>query len=152
MPGCEKWWGGGGGGGSSNMDMLQGRESSFHFMTGKTNGFHIACSTDLARCYNDNSVLENHHCALTFDLINKCNLIGHLEKATQQVEHVLSKIRNSNDIGFSLGPRCLSCWDRIYFATTSMLWKIKSDCTYLQFCQLTKNQIAAGNQALKVTI
>jgi hypothetical protein len=52
---------------------------------GKTNGFHVATSSELACCYNDNSVLENHHCALTFDLIAKCTLLSHLEKPVQQV-------------------------------------------------------------------
>jgi len=52
---------------------------------GKTNGFHVATSSELACCYNDNSVLENHHCALTFDLIKKCTLLSHLEKPVQQV-------------------------------------------------------------------
>lgn len=59
-------------------------------MTGKTNGFHVARSSDLARCYNDNSVLENHHCALTYDLISKCGLFSHLEKSAQQVSHTLA--------------------------------------------------------------
>lgn len=54
-------------------------------LAGRTNGFHIASSSSLACCYNDNSVLENHHCALTYDLINKCSLFNHLDKATQQV-------------------------------------------------------------------
>ena len=52
---------------------------------GKTNGFHVSTASDLARCYNDNSVLENHHCALTYDLISKCELLNHLEKPVQLV-------------------------------------------------------------------
>ena len=44
---------------------------------GNSNSFEINSMSKYAKLYNDNSVLENHHCALTFELIehtglNKC--------------------------------------------------------------------------------
>jgi len=71
----------------SGPDLTKSHRDVFELnpCVGKTNGFHVATSSDLACCYNDNSVLENHHCALTFDLIAKCTLLSHLEKPVQQV-------------------------------------------------------------------
>lgn len=39
--------------------------------SGKTNGFEINSTSDLAIRYNDVSVLENHHCATAFGLIRQ---------------------------------------------------------------------------------
>eukprot|EP01097_Dermamoeba_algensis_P001608 TRINITY_DN1602_c0_g1_i4.p1 TRINITY_DN1602_c0_g1~~TRINITY_DN1602_c0_g1_i4.p1 ORF type:complete len:464 (-),score=54.11 TRINITY_DN1602_c0_g1_i4:203-1594(-) len=38
---------------------------------GVNNSFHVARLTELAINYNDKSVLENHHCALTFKILKK---------------------------------------------------------------------------------
>jgi hypothetical protein len=39
--------------------------------TGRTNSFEINSASKLALRYNDNSVLENHHCSLAFRLLQK---------------------------------------------------------------------------------
>lgn len=38
---------------------------------GYTNSFHIKKRDELAIRYNDNSVLENYHCSLLFEIINE---------------------------------------------------------------------------------
>ncbi len=54
---------------------------------GHTNSFHIQTQTPLAQRYNDMSVMENHHCALTFAILAKrdCAILSHLEKPLRQV-------------------------------------------------------------------
>ena len=54
---------------------------------GHTNSFHIQTQTPLAQRYNDMSVMENHHCALTFAIMTKrdCAILSHLEKPIRQV-------------------------------------------------------------------
>lgn len=54
---------------------------------GHTNSFHIQTQTPLAQRYNDMSVMENHHCALTFAIMAKrdCAILSHLEKPLRQV-------------------------------------------------------------------
>jgi high affinity cGMP-specific 3',5'-cyclic phosphodiesterase 9 len=42
---------------------------------GNTNSFEINSMSKYAKLYNDNSVLENHHCTLTFELIEETGLI-----------------------------------------------------------------------------
>lgn len=42
---------------------------------GNTNSYEINSFSKLARLYNDVSVLENHHCTLTFDLLEHTGLI-----------------------------------------------------------------------------
>lgn len=42
---------------------------------GNTNSYEINSVSKYARLYNDASVLENHHCALTFDLLEKVELM-----------------------------------------------------------------------------
>ncbi|DBB04290.1 TPA: hypothetical protein ACH3X1_012787 [Trebouxia sp. C0004] len=53
---------------------------------GHTNSFHIQTQTPLAQRYNDMSVMENHHCALTFAILAKrdCAILSHLEKPLRQ--------------------------------------------------------------------
>ncbi len=41
---------------------------------GNTNSYEINSMSKYARLYNDNSVLENHHCSLTFDIIEQSEL------------------------------------------------------------------------------
>lgn len=52
---------------------------------GTNNMFEIKCRSKLAILYNDQSVLENHHCASFFFLIdnnqNNCNIFEDLEPA-----------------------------------------------------------------------
>ena len=59
---------------------------------GHTNNFHVATKSQLALCYNDISVMENHHCAMAFSILdrNDCGLLQHLDKALQQVCFLLS--------------------------------------------------------------
>lgn len=58
---------------------------------GHTNSFHIQTQTPLAQRYNDMSVMENHHCALTFAIMAKrdCAILSHLEKPLRQVQPAL---------------------------------------------------------------
>jgi len=48
--------------------------------TGQNNAFHVSTSTDLAILYNDRSVLENHHCAKVFAILQNphCALLAPL--------------------------------------------------------------------------
>uniref|UniRef100_A0A1X7UAQ0 Phosphodiesterase n=1 Tax=Amphimedon queenslandica TaxID=400682 RepID=A0A1X7UAQ0_AMPQE len=50
---------------------------------GTTNQFLINSNDDLAIMYNDESILENHHLAVAFKLLNdpSCNFLGNIEKA-----------------------------------------------------------------------
>lgn len=43
---------------------------------GNTNSYEINSFSKLAKLYNDNSVLENHHCTLTFQLLEHTNLLN----------------------------------------------------------------------------
>jgi high affinity cGMP-specific 3',5'-cyclic phosphodiesterase 9 len=43
---------------------------------GNTNSYEINAGTKYAKLYNDNSVLENHHCTLTFELLEYTGLIN----------------------------------------------------------------------------
>eukprot|EP00045_Choanoeca_perplexa_P014439 m.169951 g.169951 ORF g.169951 m.169951 type:complete len:676 (+) comp16676_c0_seq8:206-2233(+) len=49
---------------------------------GVNNAFHINSRSELARTHNDQSVLENHHSAVTFDILfdNSTNLLDDLAK------------------------------------------------------------------------
>ena len=49
--------------------------------TGFTNAFMVASGSDLARTYNDRSVLENYHAHLTFEILRKPenNFLDHLK-------------------------------------------------------------------------
>eukprot|EP00891_Asterochloris_glomerata_P009655 jgi/Astpho2/9655/gw1.00146.70.1_t len=53
---------------------------------GHTNNFHIQTQTPLAQRYNDISVMENHHCAITFAILAKrdCAILEHLERPRRQ--------------------------------------------------------------------
>lgn len=42
--------------------------------TGQNNAFHVAVGSDLAITYNDQSVLENHHCAVAFRALRRADL------------------------------------------------------------------------------
>jgi high affinity cGMP-specific 3',5'-cyclic phosphodiesterase 9 len=44
---------------------------------GNTNSFEINSMSEYAKIYNDISVLENHHCSLTFELMEQSKLIKH---------------------------------------------------------------------------
>ncbi|XP_026192177.1 high affinity cGMP-specific 3',5'-cyclic phosphodiesterase 9A [Cyclospora cayetanensis] len=58
---------------------------------GRNNNFMIAANTPLAITYNDESVLENHHAALTFRILSKpqCNI---LEKVSQEGYRLIRKL------------------------------------------------------------
>lgn len=42
---------------------------------GNTNSYEVNSVSKLARLYNDNSVLENHHCTLTFELLENVGIL-----------------------------------------------------------------------------
>jgi high affinity cGMP-specific 3',5'-cyclic phosphodiesterase 9 len=44
---------------------------------GNTNLYEINSMSKYSKIYNDISVLENHHCALTFELMDQCELTKH---------------------------------------------------------------------------
>ena len=46
---------------------------------GNTNSYEINSFSKLARLYNDNSVLENHHCTLTFELLEYAGLLKYFK-------------------------------------------------------------------------
>ena len=54
--------------------------------TGRTNSFHVASGSELASRYNDINVLENHHCAMTFSMLEGKDggLLQHLDRSIQQ--------------------------------------------------------------------
>uniref|UniRef100_A0A6B2LAM8 PDEase domain-containing protein n=1 Tax=Arcella intermedia TaxID=1963864 RepID=A0A6B2LAM8_9EUKA len=47
---------------------------------GLNNTYQIATSSELAIIYNDQSVLENHHCATAFKLLKKHNILKNIAK------------------------------------------------------------------------
>ena len=49
--------------------------------TGTTNDFHVLTRSPLAILYNDKSVLENHHLAVTWNILKQpdCNLLSKLD-------------------------------------------------------------------------
>ncbi|XP_013391999.1 high affinity cGMP-specific 3',5'-cyclic phosphodiesterase 9A isoform X2 [Lingula anatina] len=51
---------------------------------GYNNTYQINARTDLAILYNDISPLENHHCAVAFQILNnpECNIFGNVDKDT----------------------------------------------------------------------
>ena len=48
---------------------------------GLNNAYHVATMSDLAVRYNDQSVLENHHCASMFTLLEKHGLLSKLSRS-----------------------------------------------------------------------
>ena len=63
---------------------------------GNTNLYEVNTMSELALLYNDSSVLENHHCATTFRIINEggeCNIFHRLGKS--QLKEVRSIIVHS---------------------------------------------------------
>lgn len=48
---------------------------------GTTNAFQVNTGSELARRYNDVSVLENHHCSVCFSLLNQTGLLKPLSDA-----------------------------------------------------------------------
>lgn len=54
---------------------------------GRNNQFLVNSMHDLAIMYNDESVLENHHLAVTFKLLQdkSCNFLSNLEKSQMKV-------------------------------------------------------------------
>ncbi|KAG2432321.1 hypothetical protein HYH02_013041 [Chlamydomonas schloesseri] len=53
---------------------------------GHSNSFHVNSSSELARIYNDQSVMENHHCAMTFAILSRtdCAVLAHLRPEEQR--------------------------------------------------------------------
>lgn len=49
---------------------------------GLTNAFHINSRSELALIYNDQSVLENHHCHMAFEILLEkgCNIVENLDE------------------------------------------------------------------------
>jgi len=69
---------------------------------GKTNQFHIAVRDPKAILYNDRSVLENHHCAQAFFLLNKDehNILSELSaKDYAQVRKLVVELVLATDLG-----------------------------------------------------
>eukprot|EP00743_Colponemidia_sp_Colp-15_P003686 GILK01003978.1.p1 GENE.GILK01003978.1~~GILK01003978.1.p1 ORF type:complete len:424 (+),score=90.03 GILK01003978.1:3-1274(+) len=62
---------------------------------GLTNAYHVNAQTDLAILHNDQSVLENHHCAYLFQLLRQpnCNILGSLKQS--EFRHVRKIIISS---------------------------------------------------------
>ena len=100
---------------------------------GHTNFFEINIKSHLALKYNDNSVLENHHCSLAFYLIHSKNiqLFKNLDEGDFAIiretiiECVLSTdMKHHNDLVLSLGNKFCSGWnweskiDRLLFLKT----------------------------------
>jgi high affinity cGMP-specific 3',5'-cyclic phosphodiesterase 9 len=57
---------------------------------GNTNSYEVNSMSKYARLYNDNSVLENHHCTLTFELIEHSGLIKSLrEKSYKEIRKTI---------------------------------------------------------------
>lgn len=56
---------------------------------GNTNSYEINSMSKFARIYNDNSVLENHHCTLTFELMDHTGLIGCFGKYFREVRKTI---------------------------------------------------------------
>ncbi|GIL46507.1 hypothetical protein Vafri_3502 [Volvox africanus] len=53
---------------------------------GHSNSFHVNSGSELARIYNDQSVMENHHCAMTFAILSRtdCNVLAVLSPEEQR--------------------------------------------------------------------
>ncbi|KAG1667446.1 hypothetical protein FOA52_012201 [Chlamydomonas sp. UWO 241] len=53
---------------------------------GRSNSYHVHTQSELARLYNDGSVMENHHCALTFDILRRkdCALLDNFDTETNR--------------------------------------------------------------------
>uniref|UniRef100_A0A7R9YVY4 PDEase domain-containing protein n=1 Tax=Chlamydomonas euryale TaxID=1486919 RepID=A0A7R9YVY4_9CHLO len=53
---------------------------------GHSNSYHMHMQSELARLYNDISVMENHHCAMTFEVLRRpdCALFAHLGADAQR--------------------------------------------------------------------
>lgn len=55
---------------------------------GYNNAYQINARTELALRYNDISPLENHHCAVAFEILEskECNIFAHLPR--EQFRHI----------------------------------------------------------------
>jgi hypothetical protein len=53
---------------------------------GTNNAFQIATQSELATCYNDVSVLENHHCKQLYTILReeRCNIFSQLPNEVQK--------------------------------------------------------------------
>ena len=56
-------------------------------VAGLNNSYQVNAQTELALRYNDQSVLENHHCASCFAILSRpeCNILSGLKPAQQKV-------------------------------------------------------------------
>jgi hypothetical protein len=52
---------------------------------GNTNSYEINSMSELAKIYNDTSVLENHHCSLTFHCIEQTELYSKFEESDYKI-------------------------------------------------------------------
>jgi hypothetical protein len=52
---------------------------------GLTNAYHVNSGSELARRWNDASVLENHHCAAGAAAVERAGILAALDAATQRV-------------------------------------------------------------------
>jgi hypothetical protein len=61
---------------------------------GNNNAYEKETESDLAIVYSDDSVLERHHCAVTFKILKEddCNLLSDMNRATfQQCRAIIIK-------------------------------------------------------------
>ena len=64
--------------------------------TGTTNDFHVSIRSPLAILYNDQSVLENHHLATTWEILKQENIFEPLE--SDEKDYIRSLVTGKEDM------------------------------------------------------